>query len=70
MTISVWPKGVREMEEAVDKRLLKILEQLDAEDNRMIPNDKKRKNLYKGLLATVLLKKELRKSKECKETPI
>lgn len=34
---------VREMEEAVDKRLLKILEQLDAEDNRMIPNDKKEK---------------------------
>lgn len=51
---------------AVDKRLSKILEQLDEEDSRAIPNNKIRKILYKGLMATVLLKKELRKSKECK----
>ena len=47
------------MEEAVDKRLLKILEQLDAEDNRMIPNDKKKKKFIQRIVSNSAIKKRV-----------
>ena len=52
-------------EQRLDARACKILEHLDAEEKLIFPSDEKIRMLYEGLLAVALLKKEMRKAKEC-----